>query len=51
MKILKTYSKSLSKPLSELIKLSCAQGKFPTILKTGKLIPIQKNVDKSECGN
>ena len=38
-KILKTYSKSLSKPLSELINLSFALGKFPTILKIAKVIP------------
>ena len=50
-KILKTYSKSLSKPLSELINLSFAQGKFPTILKIAKVIPIPKKGDKSECDN
>ena len=50
-KILKTYSKSLSKLLSELINLSFAQGKFPTILKIAKVIPIHKKGDKSECGN
>ena len=42
MKILKTYSKTLSKPLSELINLSFAMGKFPTILKIAKVIPIHK---------
>ena len=51
MKILKTYSMSLSKPLSELINLSFAQGKFPTILKIAKVIPIHKKGDKSECDN
>ena len=45
-KILKTYSKSLSKPLSELTNLSFAQGTFPT-----KVIPIHKKGDKSECDN
>ena len=50
-KILKTYSKSLSKPLSELINLSFAQGKFPTILKIAKATPIYEKGDKSECGN
>ena len=49
-KILKT-SKSLSKPLSELINLSFAQGKFPTILKIAKAIPIHKKGDKSGCDN
>ena len=38
-KILKTYSKSLNKPLSELINLSFALGKFPTILQIAKVIP------------
>ena len=50
-KILKTYSRSLIKPLSELINLSFAQGKFPIILKIAKVIPIHKKVDKSECDN
>ena len=50
-KILKTYSKSLSKPLSELMKLSFALGNFPTILKIAKVIPIDKKGDKSECDN
>ena len=45
-KILKTYSKTLSKPLSELINLSFAMGKFPTILKIAKVIPIHKKVTK-----
>ena len=50
-KILKTYSKSLSKPLSELMKLSFALGNFPTSLKIAKVIPIDKKGDKSECDN
>ena len=50
-KILKTYSKSLSKPLSELINLSFAQAKFLTILKIAKVMPIHKQGDKSECDN
>ena len=32
-KILKVHSKTLSKSLAELIKLSLNQGKFPTALK------------------
>ena len=47
-KILKTYSKSLSKPLSELINLSFTLGKFPTILKIAKVITIHKKGEKSE---
>ena len=50
-KILITYPKSLDKPLLELINLIFAQGKFPTILKIAKAIPIHKKGDKSECDN
>ena len=50
-KILKTYSKSLSKPLSELMNLSFALGKFPTILKMAKVILTHKKGEKSECEN
>ena len=50
-KILKVHSKTLSKPLAELINLSLNQGKFPTILKTAKVIPIHKRGDKSEYDN
>ena len=51
MKILKTYSKFLNKPLSELINLFFAQGKFTTTLKIAKVIPIHKKGEKSECDN
>ena len=50
-KILKVHSKTLSKPLAELINLSLNQDKFPTILKIAKVIPIHKRGDKSECDN
>ena len=50
-KILKVHSKTLSKPLAELINQSLNQGKFPTILKIAKVIPIPKREDKSECDN
>ena len=50
-KILKVYSKTLSKPLAELINLSLNQGKFPAILKIAKAIPIHKRGDQSECDN
>ena len=49
-KILKVQSKTLSKPLPELINLSLNQGKFPTILKIAKVIPIHKKGDESKCG-
>ena len=47
--ILKTYSKSLNKPLSELKNLSFAQDKFPTIVKIAKVMLIHKDGDKNEC--
>ena len=48
-KTLKVHYKTLSKPLAELINLSLNQGKFPTVLKIAKVIPIHKRGDKSEC--
>ena len=50
-KILKTYSKSQSKSLLQLINLSFAEGKFPNVLKIAKVISIHKKSDKSECNN
>ena len=50
-KILKVHSKTLSKPLAELNNLWLNQGRFPTILKIAKVIPIHKRRDKSECEN
>ena len=48
-KILKVHSNTLSQTLAELIKLSLNQGKFPTVLKIAKVVPIHKGGDKSEC--
>ena len=48
-KILKTYSKPLSKALLELINVSLVQGKFSIIPKIGKVIPIRKKGNKREC--
>ena len=50
-KILKVYSKILSKPLTELINLSLNQDKFLTVPKIAKVVPIHKRGDKSECDN
>ena len=47
-KILKTYSKRLSKALLELINVSLVQGKFSSISKIGKVIPIRKKGNKRE---
>ena len=47
-KIFKVHSKTLSKPIAELINLWLNQGKFPTILKTAKVIPIHKRGNKCE---
>ena len=51
IKILKVHPMALSKTLAELINLSLKQGKFLTILKIAKVIPIHKREDKSKCDN
>ena len=50
-KILIVHFKILSKPLAELINLLLNQGKFQTILKIAKVIPIHKRGDTSQCDN
>ena len=39
-KVFKTFAKPLSKPLADLINLSFSTGKFPSSLKTAKVIPV-----------
>ena len=46
IKILKVHPMTLSKTLAELINLSLNQGKFLTILKIAKVIPIHKKRQK-----
>ena len=48
-KILIVHFKMLSNPLAELINLLLNQGKFQTILKIAKVIPIHKRGNTSQC--
>ena len=50
-KVFKTFAKPLCKPLVDLIQLSFSTGKFPSSLKTAKVIPIFKKGDKLDCNN
>ena len=49
--LFKQFKKPLSEPLSILINLLFSEGKFPTILKMGKIYPIYKNGNKTEITN
>ena len=44
-KVFKTFTKPLSKPLADLINLFFRIGKFPSCLKTAKVIPVLKKGD------
>ena len=50
-KLFKQFKKPLSGPLSLLINLTFSEGKFPTILKIGKIYPIYKKGNKTEVTN
>ena len=50
-KILKTFHKTISEPITLLINTSFKNGKFPTLLKLAKVIPTYKRGDKSQCTN
>lgn len=50
-KLFKQFKKSLSEPLTLLINLTFSEGKFPTILKMGKIFPIHKKGSKIEVTN
>ena len=41
-KLFKQFKKPLSEPLTRLINLTFAEGKFPAILKMGKIFPVHK---------
>ena len=41
----------LKKPLAEIFNISLAQGKFPSKLKTAKVIPIYKTDDETDPSN
>ena len=49
--ILKFNSDILSKPLSFLINLSFIKGKFPSLCKISKVIPVFKKGNRMECTN
>ena len=50
-KLLKKFKKPLSTPLSLLINLIFTKGKFPDILKIGKIFPINKKNCKTDVNN
>ena len=48
-KLFKKFKKPLSTPLTLLINLTFTKGKFPDILKIGKIFPIHKKNCKTGC--
>ena len=50
-KLLKQFKKPLSEPLTLLINLTSPEGKFPSILKLGKIFPVHKKGCKTEVTN
>ena len=50
-KLFKQFKKPLSEPLTLLITLTFSDGKFPSILKVGKIFPVQKKDCKTEVAN
>ena len=50
-KLLKKFKKPLSTPLSLVINLTFTRGKFPDILKFGKIFPIHKKNCKTDVNN
>ena len=50
-KLFKEFKKSLSKPLSELVNLTFTEGKFPTAIKLGMIVPVYKRGEKSDTNN
>ena len=50
-KLFKKFKKPLSTPLTLLINLTFTKGKFPDILKIGKILPIQKKNCKTDVNN
>ena len=50
-KLLKQFKTPLSEPLKLLINLTFSKGKFPAILKIGKIIPVYKKGCKTEVTN
>ena len=50
-KLFKRFKKPLSAPLTLLINLTFTKGKFPDILKIGKIFPIHKKNCKTDVNN
>ena len=50
-KLLKQFKTPLSEPLKLLTNLTFSKGKFPAILKIGKIIPVYKKGCKTEVTN
>ena len=50
-KLFKTFNKTLSEPLTNLINLSFIKGVFPNVLKTAQILPTFKKGDKTEMNN
>lgn len=51
VRVLKSVIHSIAVPLSSLINVSFNTGKFPEILKTGKVTAIFKSGDMNDCNN
>ena len=50
-KLFKQVKKPLSKPLTLLINLTFSEGKLPSIIKVGKILPVHKKCCKTELTN
>ena len=50
-KLFKTFNKTLSEPLTNLINLSFIKGVFPNVLKMAQILPTFKKGDKTEMNN
>ena len=50
-KLFKTFNKTLSEPLTNLINLSFIKGVFPNVLKTAQILPTFKKGGKTEMNN
>ena len=50
-KLFKQVKKPLSDPVTLLINLTFSEGKFPSILKVGKIFPVHKKGCKTEVTN
>ena len=50
-KLFKKFKKPLSTPVTLLINLTFTKGKFPDILKIGKIFPIHKKNGKTDVSN